>query len=77
MSLFTVLMIHCLFQPVGLSEVRNQLEELVQSLKKLKSEVQGKIEEGRNTASSSYAEGTHEEIEDIVKAMRGLASCLS
>ncbi len=46
-------------------------------MKKLKSEVQGKIEEGRNTASSSYAEGTHEEIEDIVKAMRGLASCLS
>ena len=48
----------------------------LQYLRKLNSEVQNKIEEGA-PESSSYSEGVHEAIEDIVKAMRGLASYLS
>jgi hypothetical protein len=42
-------------------------------LKKLKSEVQGKIEKKTN----SGAEGMHEAILDIVKAMRDLKKYLS
>jgi len=58
-------------------EQRAQFEEYVQSLKRLKSEVQGKIEEEGGPDSSSYSEGMHEAIEDILKAMKGLASYLS
>ena len=55
-------------------EQRAQLEKQVQSLKKLKSEVQGKI--GKEGASKSwpYSEGMHEAMDDIVKAMKALAS---
>jgi hypothetical protein len=58
-------------------EERAQLEEHAQSLKKLKSEVQDKIEKEGTPESSSYGEGTHEAIEDIVKAMKTMAGYLS
>jgi seryl-tRNA synthetase len=56
---------------------RAQLEEHVQSLKKLKSEVHDKIGNEGATGSSSYGEGMHEAIVDIAKAMKDLASYLS
>jgi len=58
-------------------EQRIQLEQQAQSLKKLKSEVQDKIGKEGAPESSSYGEGVHEAIEDIVKAMKGLASYLT
>ena len=58
-------------------ERRLQLEQHAQSLKKLKSEVQDRIGKEGTPESSSYGEGVHEAIEDIVKAMTGLASYLS
>ena len=58
-------------------EQRIQLEQQAQSLKKLKSEVQDKIGKEGAPESSSYGEGVHEAIEDIVKAMKGLSSYLS
>jgi hypothetical protein len=58
-------------------EQRAQLEEHAQSLKKLKSEVHDKIEKEGTPESSSYSEGTHEAIEDIVKAMKAMAGYLS
>ena len=58
-------------------EQRAQLEQQAQSLKKLKSEVQDKIGKEGAPESSSYGEGVHEAIEDIVKAMKGLASYLT
>jgi DNA-binding transcriptional MerR regulator len=56
---------------------RAQLEQQAQTLKKLKSEVQDKIGNDRAPESSSYSEGVHEAIDDIVKAMQALASYLS
>jgi hypothetical protein len=55
---------------------RAQLEEHAQRLKKLKSQVQDKIKKEATPESSSYGEGMHEAIEDIVKAMKGLSSYL-
>jgi len=54
-------------------EHRLQLEKHAQNLKKIKSEVQGKIEK----KTDSGAEGMHEAIQDIVKAMRDLTKYLS
>jgi len=54
-------------------EHRLQFEKHAQNLKKIKSEVQGKIEKKTN----SGAEGMHEAIEDIVKAMRDFTKYLS
>ncbi len=54
-------------------EHRLQFEKHAQNLKKIKSEVQGKIEKKTN----SGAEGMHEAIQDIVKAMRELTKYLS
>ena len=54
-------------------EHRLQFEKHAQNLKKLKSEVQEKIVKKR----SSGAEGMHEAIQDIVKAMRDLTKYLS
>jgi hypothetical protein len=51
---------------------RVQLEQQVQSLKKLKSEVQDKIEKKKISKRSSLSEGMHEAINDIVKAMRAM-----
>lgn len=58
-------------------EKRAQLEEQTQSLKELKAEVQDKIGKEKPSPSAPYSEGVHEAIEDIVKAMKGLARYLS
>jgi hypothetical protein len=58
-------------------EQRTQLGQQAQSLKKLRSEVQDKIGKEGSPEGSTYAEGMHEAIEDIVKAMKGLGSYLS
>lgn len=58
-------------------EKRAQLEQQAQSLKERKIEVQDKIGKKGAPESSSYSEGVHEAIEDIVKAMKALASYLS
>jgi hypothetical protein len=58
-------------------EQRAQLEEHLQSLTKLKSEVQDKVEKEGTPEGRTYSEGTHEAIESIVKAMKGLAKYLS
>jgi hypothetical protein len=58
-------------------EQRAELEQRAQNLKKLKSEVQNKIGKQGAPESSSYGEGVHEAIEDIVKAMKRLTSYLS
>ena len=54
-------------------EHRLQFEKHAQDLKKIKSEVQGKFEKKK----SSGAEGMHEAILDIVRAMRDLKKYLS
>jgi Zn-dependent oligopeptidase len=54
-----------------------QFEKHAQNLKKIKSEVQGKIEKKGTSELSSSAEGMHEAIQDIVKAMRDLTKYLS
>ena len=56
---------------------RAALEQQAQSLKKLKSEVQDKIGKEEPSESISYSEGVHEAMDDIVKAMKALASYLS
>jgi len=58
-------------------EQRAQLEQQTQSLKQLKTEIENKIGTEAAPQSSSYGEGIHEAIEDIVKAMKGLAGYLS
>jgi DNA-binding transcriptional MerR regulator len=58
-------------------EQRAQLEQQAQSLQKLKSEVQDKIGKEGPSQGSSYSEGMHEAMDDIVKAMKALASYLS
>jgi len=50
-------------------EHRQQLEMHVQNLKKIKSEVQDRIEKKGTSDIGSGAEGIHEAIDDIVKAM--------
>jgi hypothetical protein len=56
---------------------RAQLEQQAQSLKKLKSEVEDKIGKEGPSQGRPYSEGMHEAIDEIVKAMRDLASYLS
>ena len=51
-------------------EHRLQFEKHAQNLKKIKSEVQDKIEKKGTSEITSSAEGIHEAIDDIVKAMR-------
>jgi hypothetical protein len=58
-------------------EHRLQFEKHAQSLKKIKSEVQGKIGKKGTSEISSSADGMHEAIQDIVKAMQGLIKYLS
>jgi Skp family chaperone for outer membrane proteins len=58
-------------------EHRIQFEKHAQNLKKIKSEVQGKIEKKGTSELSSSAEGMHEAIQDIVTAMQGLIKYLS
>jgi hypothetical protein len=50
-------------------EHRLQLEIHAQNLQKIKSEVQGNIEKKEKSEISSSAQGMHEAILDIVKAM--------
>ena len=54
-------------------EQRLQFDKHAQNLKKIKSEVQEKIEKKPN----SSAEGMHEAIQSIVKAMQDLTKYLS
>ena len=58
-------------------EHRLQFETNAQRLKELKSEVLIKVEKEGTLETSSYAEGMHEAIVDIVKAMKDLASYLT
>lgn len=53
---------------------RLQFEEHAQKLQELKSDIQAKTEEKGTVESFSSAEGIHEAILDIVKAMKDLAS---
>jgi hypothetical protein len=53
-------------------EHRLQFEINAQNLKKIKSEVQSKIEKKETSEISSSAEGMYEAIQDIVKAMQDL-----
>ena len=57
-------------------EHRLQFEIHAQNLKKIKSEVQGKIEKKKTSEIDSGAEGMHEAILDIVKAMQGLTKSI-
>jgi len=55
-------------------EHRLQFEKHAQRLQELKSEVQVKTEEKGTIESFSTAEGMHQAVVDIVKAMKDLAS---
>ena len=58
-------------------EHRLQFEKHAQNLKKIKSEVQGKIEKKGASEIGSSAEGMYEAIQNIVKAMQDLTKYLS
>ena len=58
-------------------EHRQQFEIHAKSLKKIKSEVQGGIDKRKTSETGSGAEGFHEAILDIVKAMRDLTKYIS
>jgi acyl-CoA thioesterase FadM len=53
-------------------EDRLQIEIYAQNLKKRKSEIESRIRKKGKTETDSGAQGMHEAIEDIVKAMNGL-----
>jgi hypothetical protein len=53
-------------------EHRLQFEIHAQNLQKIKSEIQSKIEEEGTSEISDSAEGMHEAIQDIFKAMQDL-----
>jgi hypothetical protein len=57
-------------------EHRIQFEKHAQNLKKIKSEVQSKIEKKGTSEISSSADGMHEAIQDIVKAMKNFKNYL-
>ena len=57
-------------------EHRIHVEKHAQNLKKIKSEFQNKIEKKGTSEIGSGAEGMHEAILDIVKAMHDLTSKL-
>ena len=58
-------------------EQRLQFEEHAQNLKRIQSRVQGKVDKKGISKRDSGAEGIHEAILDIVKAMRALTKYLS
>jgi hypothetical protein len=58
-------------------EHRLQFEKHAHNLKKIKSEVQGKLEKRKTSKIGTGSEGMHEAIQDIVKAMRDLTKYLS
>jgi phage-related protein len=53
-----------------------QFEKHAQHLKKIKSEVQGRIEKKATSEISSSAEGMHEALQDIVRALQDLKNNL-
>jgi regulator of replication initiation timing len=55
---------------------RLELEQQAQILKELKSEVHEKIVK-EEPSTGSFSEGVHQAMDDIVKAMKALASYLS
>jgi hypothetical protein len=57
-------------------EHRIQFEKHAQNLKKIKFEVQEKIEKKGTSEISSSADGMHEAIQDIVKSMKDLKNYL-
>jgi hypothetical protein len=57
-------------------EHRIQFEKHAQNFKKIKSEVQSKIEKKGTSEISSSADGMHEAIQDIVKSMKDLKNYL-
>ena len=57
-------------------EHRIQFEKHAQNLKKIKSEVQEKIEKKGTSEISSSADGMHEAIQDIVTSMKDLKNYL-
>jgi hypothetical protein len=58
-------------------EHRLQFEKHTQNLKKIKSEVRGKIEKKGTSETGSSAEGMHKAIQDIVKSMRDFTKYIS
>jgi hypothetical protein len=58
-------------------EQRAQLEQQAQNLKKLRSELEDKIGQEEPSKSWPYGEGMHEAMDDIVTAMKALASYLA
>jgi len=58
-------------------EHRLQFETHAQRLKELKLEVKAKTEKDGTLETGSYADGMHEAILDIVKAMKDLTSSLT
>jgi len=58
-------------------EHRIQFEKHAQSLKKLRSEIQEKIDKEGTPDSGSYSEGMHQAIVDIMTAMKNLGSYFS
>jgi hypothetical protein len=59
------------------AEHRLEVERHAQHLKKIKSEVQGRIRKDTPSAMGSGAEGMHEAIQEIARAMVGLKKYLS
>ena len=59
------------------AEHRLQVEEHAQYLKKIKSEVQDKLEKKEKSKLDHGAEGMHEAIQEISKAMGELAKYLA
>ena len=57
-------------------EHRIQFEKHAQNLKRTKSEIQSKIEKKGTSEISSSADGMHEAIQDIVKALKNLKNDL-
>lgn len=53
-------------------EHRLEFEKHAQNLRRIKSEVQAKMEKSAASEIGSGAEGVHEAIQDIVTAMQGL-----
>ena len=58
-------------------EHRIQFEAHAQSLKKLRSEVQEKIDKEGTPEGGAYSEGMHQAIDEIVTAMKNLGSYFS
>ena len=58
-------------------EHRLQFEIHARKLEKIKSDVQGRIDRKKAASTGSGAEGVHEAILDIVKALQGFTKSLS